>query len=65
MEGRKIWSRGHDVQQTVPNGQSGDWEGPAANGRQFHRWHQQKIGPSRTEAMPTSEICNMNQLAQV
>jgi len=39
-EGRKRRSRGHVVRQTVPNGRSRDWEGPAANGRQFHGRHQ-------------------------
>jgi len=29
-------SREHIVRHTVPNGGSGDWEGPAADGRQFH-----------------------------
>jgi len=29
MEGR---SRDHIVRQTIPNGGSGDWEGPAADG---------------------------------
>ena len=33
MEGRQRWSRNHIVSQTVPNGGSEDWEGPAANGR--------------------------------
>jgi len=64
-EGRKRQSRGHIVRQTVPNGQSGSWEGPAANGRQFHGWHQWKVGPSRTQATPTKEIGDMNQLTQV
>jgi len=31
-EGRKRRNRGHVVRQTVPNGRSGNWEGPAANG---------------------------------
>jgi len=39
-EDRKRRSRGHVVRQTVPNGRSGDWKGPVANGR--HRRHQQK-----------------------
>jgi len=32
-EGRQRWSRNHIVSQTVLNGGSEDWEGPAANGR--------------------------------
>ena len=38
--------RYHVVRQAVPDGGSGDWEGPAADGRQFHGRHQQTIGPS-------------------
>jgi len=34
----------HAVRQTVPNSGSGDWEGPAADGRQFHGRHQQSGG---------------------
>jgi len=33
--------------QTVPDNGSGDWEGPAADGRQLHGRYQQTIGPSR------------------
>jgi len=57
---RKWWSRNHVVRQTVPNGPSGNWEGPTANDRQFHGRHRQKVGPNRTEATPTSEICDTN-----
>jgi len=64
-EGRKRRSRSHVVRQTVPNGRSGDWEGPAANGGHFHGRHQQKVDPSRTEATPTREIGDTNQLTQV
>jgi len=64
-EGRKRRSRGHVVWQTVPNGWSGDWEGPAANSRQFHGRHQQKVGSSRTEATATREMGDTNQLTQV
>jgi len=46
-------SRDHIVRQTVPNDGSGDWEGPAADGRQFDGRHQQTIGPSRAEGTPT------------
>jgi len=42
-KGQKRRSRCHVVWQTVPNGRSGDWEGLAANGRQFHGRHRQKV----------------------
>ena len=44
------------VRPAVPNGGSGDWEGPAADGRQFHGRYQQMIGPSREEGTPTRQI---------
>ena len=37
-------NRGHIVRQAVADGGSGDREGPAADGRQFHERHQQTIG---------------------
>jgi len=37
--------RSTETGQTVPDGGSGDWEGPAADGRQFHGRYQQTIGP--------------------
>jgi len=43
------WSRYHVVRKTVPDGGSGDWEGPAADGRQFNGRRQQTIGPSRAD----------------
>ena len=43
------WGWYHVVRQAVPDGGSGDWEGPAAGGRQFHRRYQRTIGPSRAE----------------
>ena len=43
------WSRYHVVRKTVPDVGSGDWEGPAADGRQFNGRHQQTIGPSRAD----------------
>jgi len=65
-ENRKRQSRNQVVWQTVPNGQSGDCEGPNANSRQFHGWHQQKVGLSRTEATPPNrEIYDTNQLTKV
>ena len=36
MEGRQRRGRYHIVRQAVANGGSGDWEGPAADGRQFN-----------------------------
>ena len=64
---RKVDRRGrcHVVLQAVPDGGSGNWEGPAADGRQFHGRYQQTIGPSRAEGMPTRQIDDMNQLTQV
>jgi len=47
------------------NGGSGDWEGPAADGRQFNGWHQQTIGPSRVEGTPTRQNGDTNQSTQV
>jgi len=38
-EGRQRESRDHFVRQTVPAGKSGDWEGSAADGRQFDGRH--------------------------
>jgi len=55
----------HAVRQTVPNSGSGDWEGPAADGRQFHGRHQQTIGSSRAEGTSTRQIGDTNQLTQV
>jgi len=52
------------VQQAVPDGGSGDWEDPAADGRQFHGRHQQTIGPSRAEGTSTRQIGDTNQLTQ-
>ena len=51
--------------QAVPDGGSGDREGPAADGRQFNGRHQQTIGPSRAEGKPTRQIGDTNQLTQV
>ena len=58
-------SRDYIVRQTVPDGWSDNWEGPAANGRQLHGRHQQTIGPSREEETPTRYIGDKNQLTQV
>ena len=44
---------------------SGDREGPAADGRQFHGRYQQTIGPSRAEGTSTRQIGDTNQLTQV
>ena len=52
----------HAVRQTVPNSGSGDWKGPAADGRQFHGRHQQTIGSSRAEGTSTRQIGDTNQL---
>jgi len=65
MSGNEAWNRNvsdadgrltetgqrSHFRQAVPDGGSGDWEGPAADGRQFHgRYHyQQTIGLSRAE----------------
>jgi len=64
-ECREIRSRDHTVRQTVANGVSGDWEGPAADGRQFDGRRQQTIGPSRAEGTSTRQIGDTNQLTQV
>ena len=55
----------HAVRQTVANSGSGDWEGPAADGRQFHGRYQQTIGSSRAEGTSTRQIGDTNQLTQV
>ena len=64
-EGRQRWEHGADgdyiVRQTVPDGGSGDWEGPVADGRQLDGRHQQTIGPSREEGTPTRQIGDTNQ----
>jgi len=54
-------SRDYIVRQTVPDGGSGDWEGPVADGRQLDGRHQQTIGPSREEGTPTRQIGDTNQ----
>jgi len=55
-EGRQRRGRYHAVRQAVADGGSGDREGPAADGRQFHGRHQQTIGPSRAEGTSTRQI---------
>jgi len=52
--------RYHVFRQAVPDGGSGDREGPVADGRQFHGRHQQTIGPSRTEGTSTRQIGDKN-----
>ena len=59
-EGRERRSRDHIVWQTVPSGGSGDWKGPAVEGRQFDGRHRQTIGQSRAEGTPTSQISDRN-----
>jgi len=54
-----------DVRQAVPDGGSGDWEGPAADGRQLHGRHQQTIGPSRAEGTSTRQIGDTNQFSSI
>jgi len=63
MSGNEAWNRNvsdadgrltetgqrSHFRQAVPDGGSGDWEGPAADGRQFHGRYQQTIGLSRAE----------------
>jgi len=73
MPGNEAWNRNvfirnverrgryHVVGQAVPDGGSGDREGPAADGRQFNGRHQQTIGPSRAEGTPTRQIGDTNQ----
>ena len=61
-EGLQRWGRYHVVQQTIPDGESSDWEGPAADGRQFNGQYQQTIG---VEGTPTRQIGDTNQLTQV
>jgi len=56
--------RYHVVRQAVPDGGSGDREGPAADSRQFHGRHQQTICPSRAEGTSTGQIGDTNQLTQ-
>jgi len=50
-DGRLTETRGryHVVRQAVPDDGSGDRDGPAADGRQFHGRYQQTIGPSRAD----------------
>jgi len=42
-----------------------DWEGPAADGRQFHGRLQQTIGSSRAAGMPTRQSSDTNQLSSL
>ena len=77
MPGNEAWNRNvfirnvdrrgryHVVGQAVPDGGSGDREGPAADGRQFNERHQQTIGPSRAQGTSTRQIDDTNQLTQV
>jgi len=55
-EGRQRRGRDHIVRQTVPNGESCDWEGPVADSRQFKGRYPQTIGLSRSEGTPTRQI---------
>jgi len=71
MPGNEAWNRNvfirnvdrrgryHVVGQAVPDGGSGDREGPAADGRQFNGL--QTISPSRAEGTPTRQIGDTNQ----
>ena len=80
MSGNEAWNRNvlrrrqkvgrdgadyHVVRQAVPDDGSSDREDPAADGRQFHKRHQQTIGPSRVEGTSTRQIGDTNQLTQV
>ena len=54
---RKFDRDGADITgQAVPHGESGDWEGPAADGRQFHGRYRHTIGPSRAEGTSTRHV---------
>ena len=65
-EGRQRRGRYHVARQAVADGGSGDREGPAADGGQFHGRCQQTIGPSRAEGTSTRQImfpcCAVQQL---
>ena len=61
----KETGRYHVVRQVVSDGGSGDQEGPAADGRQFHIRYQQTISASRAEGTPTRQIGGTNQLTQL
>ena len=64
-EGRQRRGRDHIVRHAVPDGASGDWEGPATDVSQFHGRYQQTIGPSRAEGTSTRQIGDTNQLTEV